>query len=57
MYYLQEKDKLRDFYTKFLADTKDHTGRAALEDILGENLTTFEPKWRKWVLAISRDPY
>jgi hypothetical protein len=57
MYYLQEKDKLRDFYTKFLADTKDHTGRAALEEILGEDLVTFEPKWRKWVLAIQKDNY
>lgn len=55
MYYLQEHDKLRDFYKKFLADTKDHTGRAALEDILGEDLATFEPKWRKWVLAIAGD--
>jgi hypothetical protein len=55
MYYLQEKDKLRDFYTKFLADKKDHTGRAALEDILGEDLVTFEPKWRKWVLALQKD--
>jgi hypothetical protein len=55
MYYLQEKDKLREFYGKFLADTKDHTGRAALEAVLGEDLTTFEPKWRKWVLAIQKD--
>jgi hypothetical protein len=55
MYYLQEKGKLRDFYAKFLADTKDRTGRAALEDILGEDLTTFDAKWRKWVLAIQKD--
>ncbi len=55
MYYLQEHGKLRDFYAKFLADTKDLTGRTALEAVLGEDLTTFEPKWRKWVLAIQKD--
>ena len=55
MYYLQEKGKLRDFYVKFLADTKDHTGRAALEEVLGEDLNTFDPKWRKWVLTVEKD--
>jgi hypothetical protein len=55
MYYLQEKDKLREFYTKFLADKKDLTGRAALEEVLGEDLASFDPKWRKWVLAITGD--
>jgi hypothetical protein len=44
--YLQEQGKLHDFYTKFLADKKDLTGQAALEDVLGEKLDTFEPKWR-----------
>ncbi len=57
VYYLQEHGQLRDFYQKFLADTKDRTGRTALEAILGENLESFDPKWRKWVLAISKDPY
>jgi hypothetical protein len=53
--YLQEKGKLRDFYQKFLADTKDPTGQAAMEDVLGEKLDTFEPKWRKWALALQGD--
>lgn len=52
MYYLQEKGKLQDFYTKFLADKKDLTGQTALVAVLGEDLETFEPKWRKWVLAL-----
>jgi hypothetical protein len=52
--YLQEQGKLRDFYTKFLADTKDRTGQTALAVVLGEDLATFEPKWRKWVLALKR---
>lgn len=52
MYYLQEHGKLQDFYKKFLADKKDLTGASALKDVLGEDLETFEAKWRKWVLAI-----
>ncbi len=53
--YLQEQGKLRDFYTAFVADTKDLTGQAALEAILGETLETFEPKWRKWAVALQGD--
>jgi hypothetical protein len=53
--YLQEQGKLRDFYTKFLADKKDLTGKAALEAVLGEKLEAFEPKWRKWTLALQGD--
>ena len=52
VYYLQEQGKLQDFYKKFLEDKKDLTGITALEAVLGEKLDTFEPKWRKWVLAI-----
>lgn len=52
VYYLQEQGKLQEFYKKFSADTKDLTGATALETVLGEDLETFEPKWRKWVLAI-----
>ena len=55
MYYLQEQGKLTDFYNKFLADKNDLTGKTALEAVLGEKLETFEPKWRKWVLAIVGD--
>lgn len=54
VYYLQEHGKLHDFYAKFLADKTDPTGQAALEAVLGEPLADFEPKWRKWVLAIRR---
>jgi hypothetical protein len=53
--YLQEQGKLREFYKAFLADTKDLTGQAALEAVLGEKLDTFEPKWRKWALALQGD--
>ena len=52
VYYLQEQGKLQEFYKKFLEDKKDLTGITALEAIIGESLDTFEPKWRKWVLAI-----
>jgi hypothetical protein len=55
VYYLQEHGMLHDFYTKFLADAKDGSGQAALEALLGEDLATFEPRWRKWVLAIEGD--
>jgi Protein of unknown function (DUF1570) len=53
VYYLQEQGKLQEFYKTFLADKKDLTGATALASVLGEDLDTFEPKWRKWVLAIS----
>jgi len=52
VYYLQEQGKLQAFYKKFLEDKKDLTGASALAAVLGEDLETFEPKWRKWVLAI-----
>jgi len=52
VYYLQEQGKLQDFYKKFLEDKKDLTGATALQAVLGESLESFEPKWRKWVLAI-----
>jgi hypothetical protein len=52
VYYLQEQGKLQEFYKKFLEDKKDLTGATALAAVLGEDLDKFEPKWRKWVLAI-----
>jgi uncharacterized protein DUF1570 len=53
MYYLQEHDLLHAFFTKFHdAQADDPTGRASLEAVLGEKLDTFEPKWRKFVLAL-----
>lgn len=55
VYYLQEHGKLQQFYRTFRDDKKDRTGITALESVLGEDLETFEPKWRKWVLAIPYD--
>jgi hypothetical protein len=55
VYYLQEHGELHDFYTKFLADTKDRSGQAALEAVLGERLATFDAAWQQWVLAIHGD--
>jgi hypothetical protein len=54
MLYLQEKGKLHEFYTRFNGD-KDTTGQAALAAVLGEDLATFEPKWRAWALALKGD--
>jgi hypothetical protein len=53
--YLQEQGKLTEFYQKFTADKDDTTGRKALEAVLGEKLDTFEPKWRKWAVALRGD--
>lgn len=52
--YLQDNGKLRDFYQKFVADTKDTTGQAALEAVLGMDLAKFEPVFKKWALALRR---
>lgn len=53
--YLQEQGKLTEFYKKFVADEKDRTGKTALEDVLGEKLETFEPRWRRWAVALKSD--
>ena len=53
--YLQDQGKLTAFYEKFVADKDDRTGRTALEAILGEKLETFEPRWRKWAVALRGD--
>jgi hypothetical protein len=53
--YLQEQGKLTEFYQKFVADKEDRTGRAALEAVLGEKLETFEPRWRRWAVALKGD--
>lgn len=52
--YLQDHGKLRDFYAKFAADTKDPTGKAALEAVLGKDLASFDAVFRKWALALRR---
>jgi hypothetical protein len=54
MYYLQERGKLKTFYEQFRDNRKDLTGAATLEAVLGEDLATFEPKWRKFVLGLRR---
>jgi len=38
-----------------MTDTKDPTGQSALEAVLGQDLATFEPIWRKWVIALQGD--
>jgi hypothetical protein len=53
--YLQEQGKLTAFYQKFTADKNDLTGRKALEAVLGESIESFEPKWRKWAVALQGD--
>lgn len=52
--YLQEQGKLHAFYDAFHADTTDPTGMTALASVVGEDLATFEPKWRMWILALKR---
>ncbi|MFT3694283.1 MAG: DUF1570 domain-containing protein [Kofleriaceae bacterium] len=55
VYYLQEHGKLKDFYDAYHDNQKDNTGRTALEQVLGEDLDTFDPKWRAWVMKIQGD--
>ncbi|MGE0545781.1 MAG: hypothetical protein AB7O24_20475 [Kofleriaceae bacterium] len=50
--YLQERGKLIAFYKTFHGGS-DLTGKTALEAVLGEDLATFEPKWRTWVLKLT----
>ncbi|HUS32133.1 MAG TPA: hypothetical protein VMZ53_26720 [Kofleriaceae bacterium] len=52
--YLQDKGKLRDFYAKFAADTKDPTGQAVLAAVLGQDLAAFDAAFRKWALGLRR---
>jgi hypothetical protein len=52
--YLQDHGKLRDFYKKFLADTKDPSGIAALEAVLGQDLAAFQPVFEKWAAGLRR---
>lgn len=55
VYYLQEHDKLKAFYDAYHDNQKDNTGRTALEKVLGEDLDTFDPTWRAWVLKVPND--
>ena len=52
--YLQDHGKLRDFYKRFVADTKDLTGQRALEAVLGTDLDAFQTTFEKWALSLRR---
>jgi hypothetical protein len=52
--YLQDHGHLQAFYTAFVADEHDPTGEAALRHVLGQDLETFEPRWRDWVSKLRR---
>lgn len=52
--YLQDHGKLREFYAKFAADTKDPTGQTALAAVLGQDLATFDAVFKKWALGLRR---
>jgi hypothetical protein len=56
MMYLQEKGELTKFYKAFRdAVDDDPTGAKTLAKVLGvDDLATWEPGWRKWVLALKR---
>jgi hypothetical protein len=57
LYYLQEKGLLGRFHRAFAAGlATDSTGRAALEEVLGQDLAAFEPGWKKFVLALRFTP-
>lgn len=56
LYYLQEKGLLGRYYRALAAGlASDPTGRAALEEILGQDLPAFEPAWKKFVLSLRFD--
>lgn len=52
--YLQDRGKLRTFYATFVADTKDRTGVAALEKVLGKDVATIEAEFKKWAMSLRR---
>ncbi len=52
--YLQDHGKLRDFYKKFTADSKDLTGQRAMEAVLGQDLESFQPVFEKWAMSLRR---
>jgi hypothetical protein len=52
--YLQDHGKLREFYVKFAADEKDHTGITAMEAVLGQDLVSFQPVFEKWAMSLRR---
>jgi hypothetical protein len=52
--YLQDHGKLIEFYKKFSTDTKDLTGKAAMEAVLGQDLASFQPVFEKWAMSLRR---
>ncbi|MDD9936730.1 MAG: hypothetical protein OXT09_24170 [Myxococcales bacterium] len=53
LYYLQERKHLRRFHRELLAGhDRDPSGRATLERVLGQDLPSFEPRFRRWVLSL-----
>jgi hypothetical protein len=52
--YLQDHGKLHAFYEAFVAADKDPTGAATLAKVLQQDLESFEPIWRKWVMSLRR---
>jgi lysophospholipase L1-like esterase len=55
MLYLQERGLLVKFYQGFRDRfAQDKTGVKFVEELLGEKLEDFEPKWRQWALALKR---
>lgn len=55
MQHLQEEGKLFEFYARFRAAAADDpTGEATLAAVLGEDLATYEARWRKWVMTLRK---
>ena len=52
--YLQDHGQLHQLYETFVGDAEDPTGVAALEKVLGMDLASFEPRWRKWAMGLRR---
>ena len=52
MQYLYDHQLLRKFYDAFKTGyAKDKTGRAALEETVGQKLEVFEEEWKAWMLT------
>ncbi|MCA9705028.1 MAG: hypothetical protein KDK70_04150, partial [Myxococcales bacterium] len=52
-FYLQQEDRLRDFYRDFRRDAaKDPSGLATLRAHVGEDLSAFQRTWERWVLTL-----
>jgi hypothetical protein len=56
--YLQDHGQLHRFYETFVASVgssaSDPTGVAALEEVLGMDLASFEPVWHRWAMSLRR---